>query len=326
MASERGDGLSDSASELNKASSARGNNAQQTQGGDAATATATATATVSPNAPSPVPSPPTINDSQTQSNASAFCVRGCGFYGSPSTLMMCSKCHADEQVVAKKNMAQVAMNVNVGGSVSVDRDAVVAVSMGYVDKLQRDSDASPSASSPAAVLDSTSSPCRSPSLPLHSSSRQQQRKAKSPDPLFGFDTFPPLAPSTNNNKRKLDDIEQSPNPACSLALQEPPLQRENQEPSPSSSKHANNTLALIPSTQDADSDMQRKKSAKQSSRCFVCSKKLGLTGFKCKCNNAFCPVHRYADQHNCDFDYKKQGKEILAKANPLVVSAKLEKI
>merc|ERR1719237_837900 len=32
-------------------------------------------------------------------------------------------------------------------------------------------------------------------------------------------------------------------------------------------------------------------------------KKLGLTGFTCRCGGLFCSIHRYSDKHQCDFDY-----------------------
>ena len=39
-------------------------------------------------------------------------------------------------------------------------------------------------------------------------------------------------------------------------------------------------------------------------RCATCKKKLGLTGFTCRCGGLFCSIHRYSDKHQCDFDYK----------------------
>jgi len=62
------------------------------------------------------------------------------------------------------------------------------------------------------------------------------------------------------------------------------------------------------------------------SRCFSCSKKIGLTAFKCRCGYFYCNGHRYSDQHACPFDYKQMGREQVAKANPLVQAQKLEKI
>jgi len=58
-------------------------------------------------------------------------------------------------------------------------------------------------------------------------------------------------------------------------------------------------------------------------RCWACNKKVGLTGFTCRCEYVFCSTHRYADEHKCTFDYKKMGREVLAKANPTVAADKL---
>eukprot|EP00741_Cyanophora_paradoxa_P022454 tig00021489_g21680.t1 len=64
----------------------------------------------------------------------------------------------------------------------------------------------------------------------------------------------------------------------------------------------------------------------QTNRCWSCNKKIGLTGFKCRCNYVFCGEHRYSDKHSCTFDYKTMAKDLLAKANPVVQAAKVEKI
>eukprot|EP00897_Mesotaenium_endlicherianum_P005916 jgi/Mesen1/5352/ME000267S04494 len=63
-----------------------------------------------------------------------------------------------------------------------------------------------------------------------------------------------------------------------------------------------------------------------SSRCLTCSKRVGLTGFKCRCGYIFCSIHRYSDKHGCTFDYKTAGRSAIAKANPTVVARKLDKI
>jgi len=61
-------------------------------------------------------------------------------------------------------------------------------------------------------------------------------------------------------------------------------------------------------------------------RCWTCQKKVGLTGFECRCAFVFCGKHRYSDQHNCDFDYKAEQKKLLAAANPVVKGDKVEKL
>ncbi|KAI3734624.1 hypothetical protein L6452_14097 [Arctium lappa] len=64
----------------------------------------------------------------------------------------------------------------------------------------------------------------------------------------------------------------------------------------------------------------------QRNRCGSCRKRVGLTGFTCRCGTTFCGSHRYPEKHDCTFDFKTVGKEAIAKANPVVKAAKLEKI
>lgn len=63
-----------------------------------------------------------------------------------------------------------------------------------------------------------------------------------------------------------------------------------------------------------------------SNRCSTCRRRVGLTGFKCRCGMTFCGSHRYPEQHDCGFDYKGLGREQISKANPLVKAEKLDKI
>ncbi|GFP89661.1 zinc finger a20 and an1 domain-containing stress-associated protein 8 [Phtheirospermum japonicum] len=61
-------------------------------------------------------------------------------------------------------------------------------------------------------------------------------------------------------------------------------------------------------------------------RCATCRKRVGLTGFSCKCGDLFCSVHRYSEKHDCQFDYRAAGQNAIAKANPIVKAEKLDKI
>ncbi|KAK6127372.1 hypothetical protein DH2020_013918 [Rehmannia glutinosa] len=80
-------------------------------------------------------------------------------------------------------------------------------------------------------------------------------------------------------------------------------------------------------TLDLPSDQISETKAKEGpSRCTTCRKRVGLTGFNCKCGNLFCSVHRYSDKHECPFDYRTAGRDAIAKANPIVKADKLDKI
>ncbi|KAK7278647.1 hypothetical protein RJT34_23681 [Clitoria ternatea] len=61
-------------------------------------------------------------------------------------------------------------------------------------------------------------------------------------------------------------------------------------------------------------------------RCATCRKRVGLTGFTCRCGVTFCGTHRYPEKHACGFDFKAVGREEIARANPLIKAEKLRRI
>ncbi|XP_031332297.1 AN1-type zinc finger protein 6-like isoform X5 [Photinus pyralis] len=77
------------------------------------------------------------------------------------------------------------------------------------------------------------------------------------------------------------------------------------------------------SSNDKDEDKEGKK---KKNRCAICRKKVGLTGFECRCGGLFCGVHRYSDKHNCTFDYREMGAQEIRRNNPVVVGEKIKKI
>jgi len=71
---------------------------------------------------------------------------------------------------------------------------------------------------------------------------------------------------------------------------------------------------------------EKPKVEKDPSKCSKCSKKVGMFGFKCKCDSTFCKTHRLPEVHDCEFDFKQVGIAKLKKENAAVVAPKLEKI
>ncbi|XP_004510979.1 zinc finger A20 and AN1 domain-containing stress-associated protein 5 [Cicer arietinum] len=61
-------------------------------------------------------------------------------------------------------------------------------------------------------------------------------------------------------------------------------------------------------------------------RCSGCRRRVGLTGFRCRCGDLFCSEHRYSDRHDCSYDYKTVGREAIARENPVVRAAKIVKL
>ncbi|XP_078283705.1 AN1-type zinc finger protein 6 [Rhinoraja longicauda] len=86
------------------------------------------------------------------------------------------------------------------------------------------------------------------------------------------------------------------------------------------------TSKEIAQTSSNGQDKSPEKPKQKKNRCFTCRKKVGLTGFDCRCGNLFCGLHRYSDKHSCPYDYKADAAEKIRKENPVVVGEKIQKI
>ena len=74
---------------------------------------------------------------------------------------------------------------------------------------------------------------------------------------------------------------------------------------------------VIKTEGEASKEEEEKKPIQSNKKkCWECKKKVGYTGIECRCGFIFCGKHRYADQHKCGFDYKKEGRATLKKQNP----------
>ncbi|KAK8543410.1 hypothetical protein V6N13_136078 [Hibiscus sabdariffa] len=100
-----------------------------------------------------------------------------------------------------------------------------------------------------------------------------------------------------------------------------------QTPTPSSSPATSSSPLEVKDEQTAETKVEKKAAVEvRPNRCLSCNKRVGLTGFKCRCGMVFCGIHRYPEEHGCEFDFKAMGKQQIAKANPVVKAAKLHKI
>uniref|UniRef100_A0AAY5KZ90 Zinc finger, AN1-type domain 5b n=1 Tax=Esox lucius TaxID=8010 RepID=A0AAY5KZ90_ESOLU len=84
--------------------------------------------------------------------------------------------------------------------------------------------------------------------------------------------------------------------------------------------------ASPPSAAGSDQSKSPEPAKPKKNRCFMCRKKVGLTGFDCRCGNLFCGLHRYSDKHNCPYDYKAEAAAKIRKENPVVVADKIQRI
>ncbi|KAK1271221.1 Zinc finger AN1 domain-containing stress-associated protein 15 [Acorus gramineus] len=110
-----------------------------------------------------------------------------------------------------------------------------------------------------------------------------------------------------------------PSPSIFLKpSQDPPIHRPETAPAPSKRPAR--------SSRGSTSEGESTPAAASVKRCSSCNRKVGLTGFRCRCGDLFCGQHRYSDTHDCSFDYKAAGREEISKANPVVRASKIIKI
>ncbi|KAM7086892.1 AN1-type zinc finger protein 6-like [Molossus nigricans] len=175
----------------------------------------------------------------------------------------------------------------------------------YEEHLQRQNSRndriSPPAASVSSLSDSLPGQCTEGSVPeaqsaLDSTSSSLQESPVSNQSLLSESVAPSQGDSTPADKAtpETEDLQ----PSVSHTAQQPP---EEQSKSPEKPKQKKN-------------------------RCFMCRKKVGLTGFECRCENVYCGVHRYSDVHNCSYNYKADAAEKIRKENPVVVGEKIQKI
>jgi len=98
----------------------------------------------------------------------------------------------------------------------------------------------------------------------------------------------------------------------------------NSEDLATASEAAEISPRKTPHPADEEPGVPAKKAKKN--RCLSCKKKLGLTGFTCRCGGQFCSIHRYSDKHECQFDYKAMGEKEISQNNPQIVAQKVAKL
>lgn len=120
---------------------------------------------------------------------------------------------------------------------------------------------------------------------------------------------PTPSPATNTAQPTVQSLQHNSDLQTSEKLS-------SEESSPSGSSSSNQD-----EDKDGDKDNKKKKN-----RCAVCRKKVGLTGFECRCGGLYCSMHRYSDKHDCTFDYREHGAQEIRRNNPVVVGEKIQKI
>lgn len=137
--------------------------------------------------------------------------------------------------------------------------------------------------------------------------------------------------SANSSTDTMSKIREAVKNVPELAAQFEDVAQSLCSPASSSSKAVSE--ALVPTiefntmnTPSTPEDAPLSAPVKKANRCQMCKKRVGLTGFTCRCGGLYCGEHRYDSAHDCDFDYKTMEREEIRKNNPVIVSDKIQRI
>ncbi|XP_034487432.1 AN1-type zinc finger protein 6 isoform X1 [Drosophila innubila] len=141
-------------------------------------------------------------------------------------------------------------------------------------------------------------------------------------------TFSPAIATTNTAQPTVQSLQQSHNDVKEKITDDAAAAaKSNSEAIISATGPNTSTQAAASASEQDDKDKEDDKDAKKKkNRCGECRKKVGLTGFQCRCGGLYCAVHRYSDKHNCTFDYREHGAQEIRRNNPVVVGEKIQKI
>ncbi|KAL7866825.1 hypothetical protein AOLI_G00146390 [Acnodon oligacanthus] len=235
-----------------------------------------------------------------QTQAPLLCAMGCGFYGNPRTNGMCSVCYRD---FLQRQNGSGKVSDPVSECFSALGESLLTQSATVTPALEQSSQ---SLITPAVEAQESKT----------SAEAQEEVKTEEVAEVAGASTSTAVASVQKNVS--IDELLRS---AGSV---EDGARRGKRKLSEILQLDEDGASGSDVSVQSSTTEVDKSKPKKN--RCFTCRKKVGLTGFDCRCGNLFCGVHRYSDAHNCSFDYKAEAAQKIRKENPVVVGEKIKKI
>jgi len=127
----------------------------------------------------------------------------------------------------------------------------------------------------------------------------------------------PIIETTNNNNNNNNNNNDNANNN----------NNENIDNNSDNNSNNNSSIENIKNEDNINNNDSPQEKKRKKVRCQKCNKKLALAQqFGCKCGNMFCSMHRFADCHDCTFDYQKIQQEKLESLNPVVAPFKVQQI